>query len=115
MAKDTLAATHTWSSEDIIYFMYTRFPKVLARYKACPDNPDIVALFILYSLGGVFVREAFCTAPDVFPGKVTVHPAFVASPARHPAILQALTTAIVEDRNPIEVLSIADTVVVLEK
>jgi hypothetical protein len=86
-------ATHVWTPEDMVYFMYTRFPKVLVRYKDIAEQPDIMAVFILYSLGGIFVKgdENFFVVPTILnPGKVTVHDRFIASPKRHPLIEKVL-------------------------
>ncbi len=84
-------STHVWTEEDMIYFMYTRFPKVLVRYKDIVKQPDIMAMFILYSLGGVFVKsETFVIPTTLTPGKVTLQDGFIASPKRHPLLEKVL-------------------------
>ncbi len=98
--------THAWTEEDLIYFMYTRYPKVLARHKDCVKQPDLLALFILYALGGVFITSETCEVPATFsPGKVTVRQGFIASPKRHPLLEKVLRAVLDEHEEPMKALA----------
>ncbi len=103
---DTTTPTHAWTEEDLIYFMYTRYPKVLVRHKDCVKRVDLMALFILYALGGVFVKSGEnCEVPATFsPGKVTVRQGFIASPKRHPLLEKVLRAVLDDDEEPMKAL-----------
>lgn len=110
-------ATHSWSDEDVIYFMYTRFRNL--RHEDLSRHRDAICLLVLYALGGVFIKEKNkmpAIMPNVAPGKVTVHPAFIAAPARHPTILRIVKGVVEEGEDPSEVIRNmgGDAIVVLD-